>query len=80
MSSNSDIHLLLGIHEGTGWSPGQEEGEAHTFTTCKTCGLYGKRQGTEDQRPGPGSQLLLSSVLTLGCILLSGDLSSTSGK
>lgn len=48
MSSNSDIHLLLGIHEGTGWSPGQEEGEAHTFTTCKTGGLYEK---AGDRRP-----------------------------
>lgn len=58
-----------------GKSPGQEEGKAHMSMTCKTCGLYvWEKAGTEDQGPGLLSQLLLSCVMTLGCIFLSGDL------
>ena len=75
MNPNLDINLLLGMHRRIGKNSGQGERKAHGLVTCKGCRLHETRQGTEDQRRGALTcKLLLSCVMTLGYIFLSGDL------
>lgn len=70
-----NTNLDIGMHRGRGKHSGQEERKAHVLMTCESCRLSEKRQGTEDQRRGGlASKLLLSCVMTLGHIFLSGEL------